>query len=512
MTDPVSRRVTAALVVAAEMLLSFAMWTASPRTAQAQFFDFGNFFGQQRRSPRQQWSPWPWQRPPPKVQQPVDWSRAPPPAARKPDVAPTEKIVVLGDSMADWLGFGLEETLAESPEIGIVRKHRAGAGLIRPETRQAYSWPQAAREIIAAEKPAYVVVMLGLNDRQSIRERPPRPGARPAAAAPQNSDSAARGQQPSGEANGPASQAQSESSPPAEPATPGPAVTYEFRSEKWGEAYGRRIDELIAALRAKDVTVLWVGLPPIRGNRASADMAYLNEQYRGHAEKLGITYVDLWDGFVDESGNFAAYGPDFEGQIRRLRSGDGVHFTDAGARKVAHYVERELRRAMLTHNAPVALPAEEPQPATPGAPAARPAAGPVIPLGTPTRAPEGLLGAAAARSPEGDANANRVLVKGETVPSLAGRADDFAWPKPVPAAVEPEPEPTPAAKPGAKPAAATTPERKPPKRHAPRPVASPGVAPGPLSLTNNTIQEPRRGRSLDNSLRPPGAVPFSPMR
>jgi uncharacterized protein len=30
-------------------------------------------------------------------------------------------------------------------------------------------------------------------------------------------------------------------------------------------------------------------------------------------------------------------GPDFEGQIRRLRSGDGVHFTTAGALKLAHY-------------------------------------------------------------------------------------------------------------------------------------------------------------------------------
>ena len=51
-------------------------------------------------------------------------------------------------------------------------------------------------------------------------------------------------------------------------------------------------------------------------------------------------------------------GPDFEGQMRILRSGDGVHFTKFGARKLAHYVERELRRVLGT--TPVALTTPEP--------------------------------------------------------------------------------------------------------------------------------------------------------
>ena len=32
--------------------------------------------------------------------------------------------------------------------------------------------------------------------------------------------------------------------------------------------------------------------------------------------KAGITYVDVWDGFVDEAGRFVLKGPDFEGQPR----------------------------------------------------------------------------------------------------------------------------------------------------------------------------------------------------
>ena len=65
---------------------------------------------------------------------------------------------------------------------------------------------------------------------------------------------------------------------------------------------------------------------------------------------------------MDEQGRFSTRGPDFEGQMRILRAGDGVHFTKFGARKLAHYVERELRRVLSA--TPVALTTPEPaQPA-----------------------------------------------------------------------------------------------------------------------------------------------------
>jgi hypothetical protein len=34
----------------------------------------------------------------------------------------TAEILVIGDSLADWLAYGLEEVFADTPEIGIVRK------------------------------------------------------------------------------------------------------------------------------------------------------------------------------------------------------------------------------------------------------------------------------------------------------------------------------------------------------------------------------------------------------
>src|SRR5712671_362041 len=367
-------------------------------------------------------------------------AKAPPPT-RKADSAPLTSVVVLGDSMADWLAYGLEQAAAESPDIGIVRRHRTLSGLIRADVRSDPrgdypDWPQAAREILNADKANFIVMMIGLNDRRSIKEKAPTraaaasgqagaAGAPPAAAAANKEKDAELGEPPPGEAPGGTGE--------PEPATPG-MITYEFRSEKWTELYIKRIDDTIAALKARNVPVLWVGLPPPRNTKAAADLSYLNDLFRSRAEKAGITYIDTWDGFVDESGRFVMQGPDFEGQIRRLRSSDGTHFTQAGARKLAHYVEREIQRGLMANATPVSLPAPE-EPAPPvavarpdNAPIVRPLAGPVMPLTTAAEADE-LLGGGGTRQAAVDPIAARVLVRGEQTNAPAGRGDDFAWPR-----------------------------------------------------------------------------------
>jgi hypothetical protein len=123
-------------------------------------------------------------------------------------------------------------------------------------------------------------------------------------------------------------------------------------------------------------------------------------------------------------------GPDFEGQNRRLRSGDGVNFTKSGARKLAHYVERELRRYMQNRALPLAMPSGAPQlQGAPNEPAARPVAGPVQALTGVAAGGEELLGGGGTRPVHSDPTATRVLVKGEPVAAAVGRADDFKWPR-----------------------------------------------------------------------------------
>ena len=207
---------------------------------------------------------------------------------------------------------------------------------------------------------------------------------------------------------------------------------YEFRDERWVELYAKKIEELIGVLKSKGVPVLWVGLPAIRGQRGTSDMLFLDALYRDAAGKAGITYVDIWDGFVDEAGRFLQKGPDFEGQIRQLRTADGVFFTKAGARKLAHYVEREVTRLLASRSGPIAVPIEPATPeanVVPGQPAPRPLSGPVMPLVASSVGTDQLLGGPGSRPAGVDALAARTLVKGEALAAPAGRADDYAWPR-----------------------------------------------------------------------------------
>jgi lysophospholipase L1-like esterase len=379
----------------------------------------------------------------PRQEVPVDFSRAP---AATPRKDATMSIVVLGDSMADWLAYGLEDAYSEKPDVGIVRRHRTDAGLIRYDPRREIEWPQVIRETIAADKPKFIVMMIGNNDRVVIREKQPPAPARPGTpAAPKGSAQPAAQQQAA-----PAKPAEPQDAElQQEPAEQQPAPTteqarqalygpWEFHTEKWELAYIKRIDAAIAAMKSAGVPVIWVGLPSRNGAKATTDVAYLNELYKSRAEKAGIIFVDIWDGFVDEQGRYNAQGPDYEGQTRRLRTGDGVHFTKFGARKLAHYVEREIERSIASRAVPVALPPidQGPQPGTPsaakpGVPVQRPSAGPVLPLTTTATAPEELLGGGRAPAPARPADpvATRVLTKGEAVNAPTGRADDFAWPR-----------------------------------------------------------------------------------
>jgi hypothetical protein len=456
-----------ALAIAAGMLVG----VVGP--ASAQFFNFGGFqqrpqpqrgggfgggwFGNDTFEPYQQHVPQPrlYKRPtPPPVRE--DFSKAPPPEKR--ETVPERNVLVLGDGMADWLAYGLEDAYAEQPDMGVIRKNKTVSGLIKYQPKgDPADWPAAAKGILATEKADAIVVMLGLNDRVTMREpavdksdtKPSdkksdkkdaktKPDAKPAdtkpGAKPDGApDTAAKPEDKAvdTELDDAADNADAPLTTPEKSAHT-PNGVYEFREERWVELYARKIDEMIAVLKSRGVPVLWVGLPAVRGAKATGDMLFLDSLYRDAAGKAGITYVDVWDGFVDEAGRFLQKGPDFEGQIRQLRAYDGVYFTRPGARKLAHYVEREITRLLAARSAPIALPSEPATPdanALPGQPAPRPLAGPIVPLVASSVGTDQLLGGPGSRPAAVDALAARTLVKGEPLAPPAGRADDSAWPR-----------------------------------------------------------------------------------
>ena len=463
-----------AVAATAAMLLGIGV------PAYAQFFPFGG--GPRPPAPIQQQAPRPWgwgwggggggffggeppRQPPPQI----DYSHAPRP--EKTDNVPEHYVLVLGDSMADWLAYGLEDAFKEEPDMGVIRKHKTVSGLIRYQPRgEPSDWVEAAKQIVPAEKADVIVVMLGLNDRMAIREAPlEKPDSKADknkkkadakgeaakekesaksgdAAKTENKTDAKNENKADGKTDGKtdaAKQPEADQTPaddeaddsqliPPEKTTRSPNGIAEFRDDRWVELYNKKIDDMIAVLKTKGVPIVWVGLPAVRGPKATADMLFLDSLYREAANKAGITYVDVWDGFVDEGGRFMTRGPDFEGQPRKLRTDDGVYFTTAGARKLAHYVDREIERVLANRNVPIVLPNDGAQPdlsARPGAPAPRPLAGPIVPLTASAVESDSLLGGPGSRPAQTDPLVQRTLVKGEPLPAAAGRADDYSWPR-----------------------------------------------------------------------------------
>jgi uncharacterized protein len=431
-------------LIALGVAVALLVGVVGPATAQGLFNNFGNFGGPPRPAPRSGgfgggggwfggdlFTPFQQQQQPRRIQQ--DFSKAPPPEKRDNASVPERNVLVLGDGMADWLAYGLEDAYTEQPDMGVIRKAKNISGLIKYQPKgDPADWAAAAKAILATEKPDAIVVMLGLNDRVAMREpvsdKPDKssdkksdkkdarakPDAKPADAKPGAkpdgaANTAAKGDDKAADTELPQDEVDNADLPAVlapEKSTRSPNGLYEFREERWVELYVKKIEEMVGVLKSKGVPVLWVGLPAIRGPKGTADTLFLDSLYRDAAGKAGITYVDVWDGFVDEAGRFLQKGPDFEGQIRQLRSYDGVYFTKPGARKLAHYVEREITRLLAARSAPIALPTEPATPdanAVPGQPAPRPLAGPILPLVASSVGTDQLLGGPGSRPAAVDA-------------------------------------------------------------------------------------------------------------
>lgn len=327
------------------------------------------------------------------------------PVIPKVDVA--HHVLVMGDSLANLLANGLDDALNDRPDVEVIHRAKPDSGLVRSDF---HDWPKAASELLASDQKISIgVILLGLNDRQPLRE---------------------------GE------------------------TVHEPLSPRWLELYRDRVDAIANAFAGKRVPLIWVGAPPMQNGRLSADMITFNDLYRQRVEKAGGQYVDLWGGFVDAENRYAATGPDVSGQPVRLRLGDGIHFTAAGARKAAHFVDLVIRRMIeaAPQNSVIALPvspetgapsAPELQPGgverlidqmvagvpTIGLPAAlqaRPLAGPIQPLtGQAALSEQPLLASITEARGRGDAalQLERVFGQGIAPDPVSGRLDDYRWPR-----------------------------------------------------------------------------------
>ena len=117
------------------------------------------------------------------------------------------KVVVLGDSLADGLYSGLYRLNRKNQKLTIKKASRVNTGLVRSDR---YDWNKGAAKIARSGKYQIAVVLLGLNDLQTFRQKGKR---------------------------------------------------HHFQQKGWEKIYAARIEKMITDLKAAGLAIYWVGIP-----------------------------------------------------------------------------------------------------------------------------------------------------------------------------------------------------------------------------------------------------------
>ena len=373
-------------------------------------------------------------------------------AERAPPKNASLFVYVYGDSLGQQLATGLDDALSDRQDVAVIHRARDVTGLVSGDT---YDWTKAIQDLRvasssskdqnAAAKPA-TTERPAATDRPAATEKAGKPDAMGKIDASGKTESSGK-PDPAGSQEQPSGQKPEKidvavmmiGSNDRQPIRADGKVLA-FGTDAWTAAYRKKVLAIDEAFRKNGIPLVWVGVPITKNDDFADDMAALNEIYRTTAAQTGATYVDTWEAFSDDDGDFNAFGPDINGQTVRLRSTDGIYFTRAGARKLAHFVDTHIRRALDGKTPPAELPTlDQPdvaavpagKPAEAGKPVAavKPDAGPIRNLNEVPASNGQLAVANAFRSlPDKDRLVETTLVKGQAQAVPAGRADDLHWP------------------------------------------------------------------------------------
>jgi hypothetical protein len=223
------------------------------------------------------------------VAEPQKKASLPPPKPRIEKAPGATRLAVFGDSMATDLGAALERLYAEDPNLAIINQGVGSSSFVRPDF---FDWPKAVNDALSMNEFDVAIFLIGINDRQKMN------------------------------LNG---------------------QSYGSLTPEWTVEYSARVAGVVKAIRAAGKPVIWVGLPPVEPPKLGKALIQVNDIQRLAAFGGGAEFVDIYERFATEGGAYTARGPDLNGNQARMRKDDGIHFSAAGADKLAFYVNQVLR-------------------------------------------------------------------------------------------------------------------------------------------------------------------------
>lgn len=197
-------------------------------------------------------------------------------------------VAVVGDSLANDLGNGMEDIFANKPNIRVIKQTRFATGLVRTDY---FNWNATVRNALAHGDANILVVVIGGNDRQPIRVN----GRR-----------------------------------------------LDPHSKAWQAEYSRRVAHFMKTVKHSRAKLYWVGLPDVRSEKLAQGYRAMNAIYKRQAAKHGFAYIDIWNKFHAKDGAYSSFGKSLEGVKRRIRKEDGMHFTEPGRKLFAAYIARAI--------------------------------------------------------------------------------------------------------------------------------------------------------------------------
>lgn len=215
-----------------------------------------------------------------------------PPVPEKPKIEKAEtatRLAVFGDSMAVDVAKALERFYAEDANISVINQGVGSSGFVRSDF---FDWNKTATEQVAANSFDIAVMIVGINDRQTL-------------------DSGGQ--------------------------------SFKALTPEWNAAYQQRIAAFVSAVRGANKPLIWVGLPPMSKADYSNAMGQISGIQRLAVFGGGAEFVDIYDRFVGEDGKYSSSGPDLNGNRVRMRKDDGIHFSAAGADKLAFYLSQTIK-------------------------------------------------------------------------------------------------------------------------------------------------------------------------
>ncbi len=308
-------------------------------------------------------------------------------------------VLAIGDAIGGGLGAGLARITESSGEYDVSVRLNEESGLARPEV---YDWAATVPKILDGNVFDVIVVQLGSNDRQTIRDGDQR---------------------------------------------------HDFNSPEWVAAYKKQIDLLLDQLQASNARIIWVSPPPMKDTDYDAAMRVIAELQRERVTARKLSFLDIRPQFSKPDGSYTDAVTDDAGNTIKLRGRDGISFFKTGNNRMGELVLAAIESAAPPPDAEKTSRLDSPEAAKTDS-EARPAPLDEVPLfgqavmdAEPyTVQPEGVtanaillaagdLGPEAALktlrdiAPQGS-GAERLFKIGQSNPAPAGRADDFSAPAP----------------------------------------------------------------------------------